>query len=168
MVTPAEPVLKTKMPQVGDMKMPAKKMPSKKQANSSDIIEQTLKNQLSPQDVKGFMASLAALVQSNMAQIVQIGQTAFVFNKVDTQGKPLPEGTVMMLPFTMEAETFPSRLKVLPNTLKQMGVKRVLSVSDSPKDVELAKMISPNVQSKQMVQQTRRGPVTMYSIQVDL
>jgi len=168
MVTPAEPVLKTKMPNTGGMKMPAQKMPAKMSANSSDIIEQTLKNQLSPQDVKGFMASLAALVQAKMAQVVQIGQTAFVFNKVDTQGKPLPEGTVMMLPFTMEPQEFPGRLKVLPNTLKQMGVKRVLSVSDSPKDVELAKMISPNVQSKQRVQQTKRGPVPMYSIQVDL
>jgi len=136
--------------------------------NSYEIITKVLTDEMGPGEAKQFLNNIARMVQSKQAQLVQIGQTVFLLNKIDSKGKPLPPGTVMMFPFSAEPEQATQRLKVLPNTLKQMGIKKLVSMTDDKNDVEMAKSMGPNVKVSQQMMFDGQQMSPMYYIEMDL
>jgi hypothetical protein len=164
----AEPMIgKPEKVQMGKLKSP-KQTAAPKVMNSAEIITKVLTDEIGPREAKQFLTNVSRLVQAKQAQLVQLGQTVFLLNKIDNQGKPLPPGTVMMFPFTAEPDQAPERIKVLPNTLKQMGFKRLTSMTDDKGDVELAKSMGPNVNVTQKMMFDGQQMSPMYVIEMDL
>ena len=165
----AEPMIgKPEKVQMGKLKSP-KQAAAPKVMNSAEIITQVLvKETGDKKTAQKFISDVGRLVQAKKAQLVQLGQTVFLLNMIDSQGKPLPPGTVMMFPFTAEPEQAPERIKVLPNTLRQMGFKRLTSMTDDKGDVELAKSMGPNVNVAQKMIFDGQQMSPMYVIEMDL
>jgi len=164
----AEPMIgKPEKVQMGKMKAP-KQAAAPKVMNSAEIITKVLTEEMGPKEAKQFLNNVGRMVQAKQAQLAQIGQTVFLLNKIDSKGKPLPPGTVMMFPFTAEPEQAAERLKVLPNTLKQMGIKKIVSMTDDKNDVEMAKSMGPNVKVSQQMMFDGQQMSPMYYIEMDL
>ena len=136
---------------------------------SVDIMRAAIKQGgVSPQDTEKFINNLARLVKSKQSQVVQIYKTVFLLNKVDSKGKPLPFGTVEMFPFTIEPQEAAQRIKVLPNTLKQMGFKKMISRTDDPDDVAMMKSTGLPINVKQEMVYNGRQMSPMYLIEMGL
>ena len=153
--------------QMGKLREP--KQAAGKVLNSAEIITKIITDETGDKKAaQQCLSNVTRLVQAKKAQLVQLGQTVFLLNTIDNQGKPLPPGTVTMFPFTVEPEQAPERLKVLPNTLKQMGFNRLLSMTDDKNDVEMAKSMGPNVKINQQMVFDGQQMSPMYMIEMDL
>lgn len=154
--------------QMGKMKQP-KQAVAGKVLNSAEIITKVISDETGEnKTAQQFLSNVSRLAQAKKAQLVQLGQTVFLLNTIDNQGKPLPPGTVMMFPFTVEPDQAAERLKVLPNTLKQMGFTRLLSMTDDKSDVDMAKSMGPNVKVSQQMMFDGQQMSPMYTIEMDL
>lgn len=148
---------------------PAPKAPKKQPTTSMDILKAALQEaQIPPKDANNFISNLAGSIKSKVSQLVQIGKTVFLINKVDNKAKPLPPGTVEMYPFTIEPNEAAQRLKVLPNTLRQMGIKKVITRTDDRQDVVMmqATGLPVNVRQEMVYSGMQMSP--MYVIEMDL
>jgi hypothetical protein len=88
----AEPMIgKPEKVQMGKIKAP-KQAAAPKVMNSAEIITKVLTDEIGPREAKQFLTNVSRLVQAKQAQLVQLGQTVFLLNKIDNQGKPLPFG----------------------------------------------------------------------------
>jgi len=166
----ADPMIgKAEKVQMGKIKAPKQEAAAPKVMNSAEIITQVLVKEMGDKKTaQQFLNNVSRLVQAKKAQLVQIGQTVFLLNMIDSQGKPLPPGTVMMFPFTIEPEQAPERLKLLPNTLRQMGFKHLTSITDDKGDVEMSKSMGPNVNVSQKMMFDGQQMSPMYVIEMDL
>ena len=163
----AEPMIgKPEKVQMGKLRQP--KQEAGKTLNSAEIITKVLTEEMGPKEAQQFLKNVAQMAKSKQAQLVQIGQTVFLLNKIDNKGKPLPPGTVMMFPFTAEPQQAAERLKVLPNTLRQMGIKKIVSMTDDKNDVEMSKSMGPNVKVTQQMMFDGQQMSPMYYIEMDL
>jgi hypothetical protein len=148
---------------------PAPKVSKKKPTTSFEILKAALQEaKIPPKDANSFMSNLAGSVKSKVSQLVQIGQTVFLINNVDNKAKPLPPGTVEMYPFTIEPNEAPQRLKVLPNTLKQMGIKKIITRTDDPQDVAMMQSTGLPINVRQEMVYTGMQMSPMYVIEMDL
>jgi len=154
MVAPSEPMLKSKSyKEASPMGSPPVKKSAAKQPQSESmkIISTALEaDGNTPQMVQEFLGSLAALIKGGQARLVQIGQTVFMLSKFDNAGKPLPNATVNISPFS--AEELPEvveRIKVLPNTLKEMGIKKFMMMAENPDQIQAIQMSGIKGQQKQ-------------------
>ena len=120
----------------------------------------------SPETAAEFLRNLDRLAQSNMATFVQLGNTLFLFAKMDEKGKPFPQGTVQMFPFTAEEDAIEQRLKVLPNTLKQLGIQNVLLKTDDPEDITAMQQAGLQPQVRQEMTYAGKQMVPMYSVEM--
>ena len=153
MVVPAEPVLK---PQSYAEKSPmgsvrGSKSAAPKETSSMDILSQALKNKGVPDDqIQQFLGSLAALIKGNMARLVQIGNTVFMLAGFDNDRKQLPEDTVNIIPYSVEPDDLiVERLRVLPNTLREMGVKKFIMMADDASDLQALQAAGIKFNTKQ-------------------
>ena len=141
----------------------------KKTETSLDIIKQALvEAKIPPKDAKNFVSNLAGSIKSKVSQIVQIGKTVFLLNNVDNKAKRLPPGTVEMYPFTIEPKDAAARIKVLPNTLRQMGLKKVIARTDDPQEVSMMQSTGLPVKVRQEMVYTGMQMSPMYVIEMDL
>ena len=152
---------------MGKLKSP-KQAAAPKVMNSAEIITKVLTEEMGPKEAQQFLKNVAQMAKTKQAQLVQIGQTVFLLNRIDSKGKPLPPGTVLMFPFTAEPNQAAERLKVLPNTLRQMGIKKIVSMTDDKNDVEMAKSMGPNVKVTQQMMFDGQQMSPMYYIEMDL
>ena len=134
MVTPAEPILKTKMEDMGSLRGPRKSQaPKNNKLNSMEIIQQSAQQEMGDKaDVNQIVNGLAALIQKGAVKLVQIGNSVFTI-------MPKQAGTVEVHTFTVEApQTLVERYKSLAKTLKQMGFKTAVTYAESPAFVKIA------------------------------
>lgn len=137
------------------------------QFTSVNIMKQVLtEGGFSPQEADKFINNVAAAIRGNVSKVVQIYKTAFLINLVDAKGKPLPQGTVEMFPFSIEPREAPNRIKVLPNTLKQMGFNKMIAKTDDPDDVEVMKASGLAVNIRQEMVYDGQQMTPMYIVEV--
>ena len=130
MVTPAEPVLKTKMEDMGSLRGP-RKPAAKKVTPTPDIIRQSAEKETGG-NADQIINALAALVQKGSIKLLRIGDTVFSI-------MPKQAGTVEFHTFTVEdPETLVKRFKAGVNSLKQMGYKKAVTYAESPAFVKIA------------------------------
>jgi len=144
MVTPAEPVLKTKMEDMGSIRGPRKPAASggKKVTPTPDIIRQSAEKETGG-NADQIINALAALVQKGSIKLLRIGDTVFSI-------MPKQAGTVEFHTFTVEdPETLVKRFKAGVNSLKQMGYKQAVTYAESPAFVKMAKQTGLPVQISQ-------------------
>lgn len=132
MVTPAEPVLKTKMEDMGSIRGP-RKPKAEQQLRPTEIIKQSAAKEAPGMNPDQVLGTLNALVQQGAVKLLQIGNTVFSI---------LPKGgqTAEFHTFTIESpEKLVDRFKAGANSLKQMGFKQAVTYSESPAFVKMAK-----------------------------
>jgi len=148
---------------------PAKPVAKKQPTTPVEIMKAAIvQGGGSPKDADTFINNLARAIQAKRSQIVQVYKTVFLLNTVDNKAKPLPPGTVEMFPFTIEPQEAVQRIKVLPNTLKQMGFKKLISRTDDPEDVAMMKSTGLLVNVRQEMVYDGRQMSPMYIIEMDL
>jgi len=105
-----------------------------RQATPVDILRSGLMDQLDdPNQVQQTISEFAKLAQAGVTKFVQIGNTLFLVNQFDSNKQMLPAGTAEVHVFTQESlEAMAERLAVVPNTLRQMGYKRIISYTTDP------------------------------------
>jgi hypothetical protein len=141
MVTPAEPVLKTKMEDMGSIRGP-RKPAAPKQMRTAEIIKQSAEKELGG-NADQIVNALSQMVQQKKVQLLQIGNTVFTI---------IPKGgqTAEFHTFTIEdPEKLVDRFKAGANSLKQMGFKQAVTYSESPAFVKMAKQTGLPVQISQ-------------------
>ena len=165
-----EPLIQPKAKSEGEKSL---KMPKGGQADqptqftSLNIMKQSLtEGGFSPQESEKFVNNLARAIQGNVSKIVQIYKTVFLVNLVNSRGQKLPQGTVEIFPFTIEPNEAAQRIKILPNTLKQMGYNKFIAKTDDIDDVELMKSSGLPVNIKQEMVYDGREMTPMYLIEV--
>lgn len=104
--------------------------------NSLQIIREALKVGSDPKSSKGFIEALAQNMRMGVTRLVQIGNTVFLINLMTNRGERLPPKTVEFYPMSAEPENLLDRLRVFPNSLRQMGVVRAISYTDDPEDLQ--------------------------------
>lgn len=119
-----------------------------------------------PKAAEAFLRNCDKLATMKLASFVQLGNTFFILLKMDDRGKPLPPGSAVMLPFTAEEDVIEQRLKVLPNTLRQLGFNRVLLKTNDQADIVAMQQagLQPNV--RQEMTHVGQSMVPMYSIEI--
>jgi hypothetical protein len=146
-------------------KTAAKKSPT----TSVDIMKAAIvQGGGSPKDADTFINNLGRAIQAKRSKLVQIYKTVFLLNTVDNKAKPLPPGTVEMYPFTIEPNQAAERIKVLPNTLKQMGYKKLISRTDDAEDIAMMKSTGLPLNVRQEMVYDGRQMSPMYIIEMDL
>jgi len=141
MVTPAEPMLKTKMEDMGSLRGP-RKLAAPKQMRTAEIIKQSAEKELGG-NADQIVNTLSQMVQQKKVQLLQIGNTVFSI---------IPKGgqTAEFHTFTVEdPEKLVDRFKAGANSLKQMGFKQAVTYSESPAFVKMAKQTGLPVQISQ-------------------
>ena len=151
MVTPAEPVLKTKMEDMGSLRAP--KTGGGKGAKGKDAFDilkeyfaKTYGSQINPDQ---FMDQFARIVQSGMIKLVQIGDTVFGI-------MPKPNGVAQFYIATVEPmSALPERIAAFNKTLKNMGFKQAVSYADTPEWDQIYKQAGVPVK-------TSRGNMSLF------
>lgn len=141
MVTPAEPVLKTKMEDMGSLRGP-RKPAAPKQMRTAEIIKKSAEKEIGG-NADQIVNTLSQMVQQKKIQLLQIGNTVFSI---------IPKGgqTAEFHTFTVEdPEKLVDRFKAGANSLKQMGFKQAVTYSESPAFVKMAKQTGLPVQISQ-------------------
>ena len=141
MVTPAEPMLKTKMENMGSLRGPRKPV-APKQMRTAEIIKQSAEKEIGG-NADQIVNTLSQMVQQKKVQLLQIGNTVFSI---------IPKGgqTAEFHTFTVEdPEKLVDRFKAGANSLKQMGFKQAVTYSESPAFVKMAKQTGLPVQISQ-------------------
>lgn len=141
MVAPAEPVLKTKMEDMGSLRGPRKSKPkAAEQKRPVEIIKESVAKESPQMNPDQVLNTLNALVQRGAVRLLQIGNTVFSI---------IPKGgqTAEFHTFTIESpEQLVERFKAGANSLKQMGFKQAVTYSESPAFVKMAKQTGLPVQ----------------------
>jgi hypothetical protein len=161
MVAPAEPVLKTKMEDMGSLRGP-RKPKAPEQLRPVEIIKQSAAKEAPNMNPDQVLSTLNALVQRGAVKLLQIGNTVFSI---------IPKGgnTAEFHTFTVEApEKLVDRFKAGANSLKQMGFKQAVTYSESPAFVKMAKQtgLPVKVTHGEQTVQGKKKPV--YQFVLDL
>jgi len=145
MVTPAEPVLKTKMEDMGSLRAqrPSGGKPSQ-HADAFEVLKQYFTKTYGPQQIDQFMEQFARLVQSGFMKLVQIGDTVFGV-------MPKPNGVAEFYVASIEPlSELPKRIKSLNTTLKNMGFKTAMSFADKPEWAQIYRQSGLPIRSQKV------------------
>ena len=124
MVTPAEPVLKTKMEDMGSLRGP-RKPAAKKVTPTPDIIRQSAEKETGG-NADQIINALAALVQKGSIKLLRIGDTVFSII-------PKQAGTVEFHIFTVEdPETLVKRFKASREQFEADGLQESRDLCRKP------------------------------------
>ena len=133
MVSPAEPVLKTKMPDMGGLKTKKSAKAKSNKLNSLEIIQQSAQQEMGGKgDVNQIIRGLEALIQQGAVQLLQLGNTVFTV-------MPKGGGIAEVHTFTVEnPQTLVERYKAAAKALKNMGFRQAVTYAESPAFVKIA------------------------------
>ena len=147
MVTPAEPVLKTKMEDMGSLKMPSQKSDSpQKKKHLIEIIVQSVAKEAPGSDPNKTIEVIGKLTQQG-ARLLQMGNTVLMMQPTGPAEVSVHTFTVDSLPIAVKQwRTF------LTKTAPQMGIKKVKSTSNSPAITRLVQQVGVPVQINQTPQ----------------
>jgi hypothetical protein len=161
MTTPAEPILKTKMEDMGSLRAPKPKAVGKQVTPTPDIISQSIQKETG-QSPEQMIKVLAALVQKGTVKLLRIGDTVFSI-------MPKQAGSVEFHTFTVEdPQTLVKRFKAGVNSLKQMGYKQAVTYAESPAFVKMAKETGLPVKISQGHQTIQGQQKPVYQFILDL
>jgi hypothetical protein len=133
-------------------------MATQQQISSTQIIQQSLKQEQPGADINLVLHVLADKVQKKEIKLLQIGNTVFMLKPIDGQ-------TVEFHTFTIEPiNDLILRYRAGINTLKEMGFKKAVSYSESPAFVKIAQQTGLPVRVSQ--EKTDKG--VTYKFEVDL
>lgn len=141
---------------------PAKRLPS------LDIIRRVISTEGDKAMMKEFMNSLTANMKSGVTRLIQIGNTVFIVNYLDKNGKPMAARAVEFYPMSVEPDELLNRFKVLPNTLKELGFRSATSYTDDPEDIEKIKSSGVPVAISQEMMFVEGEMQPMYRIELRL
>jgi hypothetical protein len=166
MVTPAEPVLKTKMEDMGSLRGPRKRSPDVAPSGNlgvMEIIQRSAKQEMGGKgDVNQVLNGLAALIKKKVVQLIHIGNTVFMI-------MPKSGGAVEFHVFTVESpQELTQRFQAGAKVLKQMGFKQAFSYSESPAFVKMAQQSGLPVKINQGQQTIRGQQKPTYQFVLDL
>jgi hypothetical protein len=160
MVAPAEPVLKTKMEDMGSLKAPKAKSGPKYRDPMEILQESTVRDMKGQGDPNKILNGLSVLMKMGIAKPIQMGNTVFVIF-------PKQAGIVEVHLATLDrVQDLPDRFRNLANTLKQMGYKQAVLHSDNPAFDRIADRVGLPIK-KTTGTQTMGGkqiPVTQYIV----
>ena len=110
---------------------------------------------------ESFLRNCDKLVTMGLAQSLQIGNSLFILLKMNERGQPLPQGTAVMLPFTAEENQIEQRLKVLPNSLRQLGFSKVTMRTNDQADITAMQQagLTPQVRQEMTYTGQRMAPM---------
>ena len=136
MVTPAEPMLKTKMEDMGSLRGPRKSAPkaeTSNKLNALEIIKRSAEAEMKGQgNPEGIVLGISTLIKAGKIKLLQLGNTVFMI-------MPKQAGTAEFHTFTVEKpETLVKRFKAGAKALKQMGFKTAVTYSESLAFVRMA------------------------------
>lgn len=121
-----------------------------------------------PSAAESFLRNCDKLVTMGLAQSLQIGNSLFILLKMNERGQPLPQGTAVMLPFTAEENQIEQRLKVLPNSLRQLGFRKVTMKTDDQADIAAMQQAGLTPQVRQEMTYTGQRMAPMYVIDLEV
>jgi hypothetical protein len=140
-----------------------------KQMSPVQIVQDVMqKSGEDPSTAQEFLRNCDKLVSMNLAQSVQIGNTLFLLLKMDERGQPLPQGTANMMPFTAEEEAIEQRLRVLPNTLRQLGFRKVTLRTNDQADIAAMQRAGLQPKVRQEMTFTGQQMTPMYAIELEV
>ena len=143
---------KLRQPKQGEMKL----------LTSAEIIQRSAEKEAPGTDMTRFMQGLGYMVQKNMVQLLQIGNTVFML-------KPQGDGSVEFHTFTIESPSdLVERYKAGINSLKEMGFKKAFSYATSPAFVKIAEQTGLPVRVTQSQTMQGNQMVPAYRFEVDI
>ena len=169
-----EPILKgPKFTEATKSLKPAEERPIKggepaQRLASLDIIRRVMSQETDKKMARDFMNSLTSNMKAGVTRLVQIGNTVFIMNYLNKEGKVMPPRTVEFYPMSVEPDELLSRFKVFPNTLKELGFKAAISYTDDPEDIQKIKTsgVPVNVTQEMVFAEGEMTP--MYRIELRL
>jgi hypothetical protein len=97
-----------------------------KEVPIADIVIKSISREYPGTDAQQYAAQLAVAEQRGMVKLLKMHNTVFLL-------KPLPNQTVELHTATIEApDQVVERWQKVPNSLKQMGFKKLISYSENP------------------------------------
>jgi hypothetical protein len=163
MVTPAEPVLKTKMEDMGSLRAPRKTASGDKQLTSFDILKQAIPREAGPNaDVNKVLNQISSLIGLKMAQLVQVGNTVFLI--VPKGGKTVEFHLSTIEPIS----ELTKRLVTFSKTLKQMGFEQAVTYVPDKGWLKIAEQTGLPVKISQGAQKIGNDNRPVYQIMVEL
>lgn len=101
---------------------------------TAEVIRRGMSETLdTPQDADTYVQNVARLAQSGMIKPIQIGNTVFLMHHYNIQNQPLPQGVAEVHVFTTESlPNLLMRMRVFPNTARQLGYTKITSFVDDP------------------------------------
>lgn len=146
--------------QMGKLKQP--KQDGGQQLNSLQIIQESAKKEMPGTDMNRFTQTLAYMIQKQMVQLLQIGNTVFML-------KPQGDGSVEFHTFTVEPpQDLVKRYQAGINSLRQMGYKKAVSYATSPAFVKIAEQTGLPVRVTQSQTMMGNQMVPAYKFEVDI
>ena len=129
--------------------------------NMFQIIEASARKEMPNVDPKRVLSGVAVMTKKG-AKLIQIGNTVFLV-------MPQPDGSAEFHTFTVEpVETLIKRYRAGMNTTKQMGLKKLISYTNKPEFVKIAKDTGLPVKISQSQQMINNQMVPAYKFEVDL
>lgn len=164
MVAPSKPLVGDKGGDKAVMGALRSKKESKKNIvyGSPTIIMQTFMNQgMSKDKAENAFKFISQKVKANTAKIVQLRNTAFIIY-------PRPDMSAEFFITSLEPENLAERIKSLSKTLKEMGFRKMYTLSVNPQSEQLAQQTGlpiKRVQS-QIMSGTKMIPAFRYEVQL--
>lgn len=105
-----------------------------RQKSSVSILRNNFMKQLNDNNaVQKIIDQLGQLASLRLVKLIQIGNTVFLINKYDSNGRMLPNGIVEVHLFTEDSpRVLSDRLVAASNTFRQLGYKNIVSFSTEP------------------------------------
>ena len=148
MVTPSEPVLKTKMEDMGSLRAPRQGAASKgKKAHMIEIIVQSAAREMPGVDPNRILEAVGKQVQQTKTRMIQMGNTVLAVT-------PKGPGVVELHTYSIDSpeEIVKTWKSFLTKTAPQMGIKKVLSSATNPAINRLVQRIGLPVKISQTPQ----------------
>jgi hypothetical protein len=125
------------------------------------IIEASVRKEMPNVDPKRAIVGVS-MVTKKGGKLVQIGNTVFLV-------MPQPDGSAEFHTFTVEpVDTLIKRYRSGMNTAKQMGFKKLISYTNKPEFLKIAKDTGLPVKISQSQQMVNKQMVPAYKFEVDL
>lgn len=174
MLKPTKPVTGLGEPQsqpdvMGAIRQKRGGAPSR-QMNSLEILRESMAEELAdPAQMEKFLSDIARGAQAGAFGLVQIGNTVFLISKFSDGGQPLPAATAEVHMFSVEpTSSLGARIAVLPNTMRELGYRKLFTILDDASMVRLLQSVAPKAKMAVNVQQSNMGGQPVYRAEIDL
>jgi len=168
MVASSGPLIQSKepKPQMGKLGPSAPKQgkegSKQKFMPPADIIIKSVEKESPGADGRRYAAAVGFMERDKKAKTIQIGNTVFIITP--------PNGPQVELHIASveSPNEIVQRLKVLPNTLKQLGIKKVVTYSDNPAIKKIATQTGLPIKMNQSQRMVGNQMKPTYQFEMDL